>query len=184
MSHMSQAASARHACPDCGAEIAAGQTRCWLCERRLSGADLTNPYASPAVADGNTASQFSLASLLLIMTLVAVCIGVFRLLPGLGILLAIFALPALVRTSMDVTKHKQRGAPLGMLGKVGSFVVSLVVAVMVTIAAFAAAFAVCAVGLPAASGVAPDVALIIANGGLLVGLAVMVGLFWLTRPRA
>ncbi len=116
------------------------------------------------------------------MTLVAVCVGVFKLVPGLGILLGIFALPALVRTSIDVTKHKQRGSPLGMLGKVGSFVVSLVIAVTVTIAAFAAAFAVCAVGF-STGGIAPELALIIANGGLLVGLAVMVGLFWLTRPR-
>ena len=182
MSHMSSAASARHQCPECGAEVAGGQARCWLCERKLHGPEPINPYAPPPSAAGNVPSQFSLASLLLIVTLVAVGVGLFRLAPGLGVLLAFFSLPALARTTIDVTKHKQRGAPLGVLGKVGSFVVSLVVVLTVTVAALAASFTVCAVGLQATERL-PQVMLFIAFGGLGVGLLVMSWLFWLTRPR-
>ena len=47
--------------------------------------------------------------LFLVMTLVAVGLGLFSILPGLGVLFAIFAVPAAVRTVKDATKHKQRG---------------------------------------------------------------------------
>ena len=106
---------ASRVCAECGAAIDAGQSRCWLCKSERVGHAPVNPYASPLPTQDNLAWQFSLSSLFLITTLIAVCLGVTLLMPGLGVLLWIFAVPALVRTVIDIRKHKRRGAALGAL---------------------------------------------------------------------
>jgi|SRR5581483_4057748 len=185
MSHMSSATSARGRCPECGAELAAGRARCWLCERKVSEAEIGNPYASPRPTDDNLAVQFSLASLFLITTLAAVCVGVFLFSPGLGILLGVFAIPALVRTFIDVTQYKRAGAPLGLAGKLASFALSLLVVAAVAIAGCVAFFTVCLIGATAGEVTGKFENLIgpVIGASSLAGLGAAGVLFWVTRPR-
>jgi hypothetical protein len=74
--------------------------------------------------------QFSIASLLAITTLVAVVCGVFVIAPGLGIALAIVAVPALVRTLITGMQEGwlEKGLPVGE--KVGHFVGWLFVGIL------------------------------------------------------
>jgi len=183
MSHMSSVTSAR--CPECGAELAAGRARCWLCERKVSEAEIGNPYASPRPTAENLGVQFSLASLFLITTLAAVGLGLFLLSPGLGILLGVFAIPALVRTFIDVTQYKRGGVRVGIVGKLASFALSLMVVGAVAIAGGVAFFTVCLIGAGAAEAggsgsewMGPVVA-----AASLAGLGAAGVLFWVTRPR-
>src|ERR1044071_4154829 len=140
---MTAATSGRGFCQQCGAELQLGQARCWLCNRPTGGLVAENPHASPRSKTGNQAWQFSLGSLFVVMTIVAVGCGLFATLPGLGVLFCIFAVPAGVRTVMDVTKHKERGAPLDPVGKLASFLVSLVVIIAAVVAAGIAGLGVC-----------------------------------------
>jgi hypothetical protein len=184
MSHMSSSSSARGRCPECGAELAAGQARCWLCERKVSEAESSNPYASPRPTDENLGLQFSLASLLLITTLAAVCLGLFLLSPGLGILLGVFAIPALVRTFIDVSQYKRGGVRLGILDKLASFVLSLLVVGAVALAAGVAFLSVCMVGASVAEASRfPDWLGPVLVVSSLAGLVAAGLLFWVTRPR-
>jgi len=123
-------------CPHCGAELQAPGGECWLCRLKEPPAQ-PNPYASPRPI-GDYAAQFSLASLFLVMTLVAVCLGVFMLAPGLGILLAVAATPALVRTTFTASYYKQAGASLTTAWKIKAFLVSLFIMLAVGTATFVA----------------------------------------------
>jgi hypothetical protein len=147
-----------------------------------------NPYASPQPVQ-NLDWQFSVASLFLLTTLVAVCLGVWLISPGLGALLTFFAVPALVRTAIDSAQHKRAGAPLRGATKLASFAVSLAAVLAATFAACIAAaialvascFAVIAVE---PIGARSDTMMM----GFLIGTAIMAlgaygGVLWLTRPR-
>src|SRR4051812_25608974 len=147
MSHMSDAESARHRCPECGAELAAGQARCWLCARKFSEAENSNPYASPQPVGENNDYQVSLASLFLIMTLSAVGTGLFLVAPGLGVLFAVLSVPALVRTIVAAKQQWRAGAALTIGEKMGVFVVSFFIMVAIGIASSVAFGVACTGGL-------------------------------------
>jgi hypothetical protein len=183
MSHMSDAASARHRCPECGAELPAGQTRCWLCERKVSGAADLNPYASPRPAMDHASVQFSLASLFLVTTLVAVFLGVFMLAPGLGILLAVFATPATIRTMIASNYKRSAGTPWTTAEKIAAFFVSLVIMVAIGFAAFVAFQVVCWSGALLTQGneTYPNI-LVGLSSGLVAAIVVLVWLWRVTRP--
>jgi hypothetical protein len=173
-------------CSDCGATVAKGQTRCWLCQSKLSGGESQNPYVSPRpVAGENLDWQFSLASLFLIITLVAVNLGAFLVLPGLGVLMTILSLPALVRTQIANSRSKQRGTGLSPLGKVESFIVSVLIVFAIWMASVIAFFAVCtasgALGL-ALQAPEPLLVAVCLGGGLIAALALAGFLFRITQP--
>jgi hypothetical protein len=172
-------------CPECGAALAAGQIRCWLCQRRLDAASPQNPYASPRPTGENVAVQFSLESLFLIITLVAVLLGTFLTAPGLGFLLGIVVVPALVRTMIDITQYKKGGSHVTLLGKVGSFLISILVVCAAGMAASIAAAAVCTAGALTGDALSTGTEwiMIVIPAGLLAGLVTAIWIFWLTRPR-
>ena len=64
---------------------------------------------SPPLSNRQSAApfQFGLSSLLLITTLVAVIMSVSVMVPGIGILLAIISVPALVRTYVLVRRKRE-----------------------------------------------------------------------------
>jgi hypothetical protein len=130
--------------------------------------------------------QFSLASLILVMTLVAVCLGVLMAAPGLGILLIIVAVPALVRTVVSGSQQKRTGAPLSLGQKVVAFLMSLGLMIAVGIAGIIAfeiaCWGSCAVVAAAAGegGGALYTGLIL---GAVAGLGTIGYLFYLTMPR-
>jgi hypothetical protein len=125
----------------------------------------------------------------LVTTLAAVCLGVFRLEPGLGILLAIFALPALVRTLLVGRREQRRGQKLTTGGKIGQFFLSLAIMYAVWTAAsmaFAVAFIpTCFAALTI--GPTSEAAGIVMIGGLIIGgiagLAIGSVILWATWPK-
>lgn len=74
------------------------------------------------------APQWSLGGLLLVVTLIAVCLGLFVNSPGLGILATIAALPALIRTVLLAQQREQLGRPLTTVDKWTAFLGSIGVA--------------------------------------------------------
>jgi hypothetical protein len=169
-------------CPHCGAEVQPPGGPCWLCRQKEPQAD-PNSYAPPRAIGENTAAQFSLASLFLVMTLVAVCLGVFMIAPGLGILLVVVTAPALVRTTFASSYYKQVGAPLTPAWKIKAFLVSLFVMLAVGIATFVAFQVVCWTGALLTQGQDPwPNALVGSLVGLLVAVPVMIWLLVWTWP--
>jgi hypothetical protein len=194
-------------CPECGAWLKPGATECWLCLRK--GAVTADVVEPPPIAGSPFAPkwvpkptsgvpfQFSLESLMLVVTLVAVCLGVTMAAPGFGILLCIIAAPALIRTLMAGYQERAAGHKMSIGEKVLTFLASTGITMAVLGAggsAFAAAcMATCfaALGISEAtrgSGGVPLVgeqilfpaALIISS---IVGLGTAIWIFWLLRPR-
>jgi hypothetical protein len=84
----------------------------------------------------STGHSYTLASLMLIVTLISVFLGVTVRSPALGTALAFLCVPALVRTIMIRARLKARGLPMSFSDKVREFLWSLfVVAVIATASA-------------------------------------------------
>jgi hypothetical protein len=148
-----------------------------------------NPYTPPRPIVGDTTpAQFSLLTLLLVTTLVAVCMGVTVAAPGWGLLLSALAAPALVRTMLATVKQKKAGIVLSLSQKLAVFGVSLCVMVMIGVAAVVAFEAGCwgtALVWDGVSG-APNLDSMLITSvsiGSLLALITIVWLLWLTRPR-
>ncbi len=189
-------------CPECGADVGPQDAACWLCRRPLASGDIITaevfePAAPPIVpawvAAQRTANpaQFSLESLMLVITLVAVCLGMLVAAPGLGVLVSVVAAPALIRTLIAGYRERAAGGKLTLGEKLIAFLASTGITIAVLSAgatAFAAAcFASCMVvlGVSSGGGGGPQESLIYAAFGFstLVALAVTIWLFWLLRPR-
>lgn len=157
-------------CPSCGASVSPGQSSCWLCHAPLA-ADETpaSPFAPGHPFVPRAAGQFTIATILLVTTLIAVCLGLFRYSPGLGVLLIVFAAPALVRTVFVGRREQRLGRRLTTGGKIGQFFVSLIIMYAVWMAAGMAFFMTCAgsLGLAAvANSAAPETG----GGVMMIGL--------------
>jgi hypothetical protein len=105
----------------------------------------------PAPPERRAAYQFSLATILLTIALVAVLLGVLQMAPGVGILLAIAVTPAFLRTCIMTARRKARGKPVSLGYKLGTFAVSVfgmfgllfLISQVVVVAVFVALFAIC-----------------------------------------
>jgi len=180
-------------CPECGAALNPRETLCWLCHRpAVIEAELVSAAQQPPAAS----FQFSIQTLLLITTLVAVCLGALVTVPGLGGVAIVIAIPALVRTCVSGAAMKREGHHLTTTDKIMSFLASAAIA-WAAIAAAAIAFcAVCTVSFvgalavnEAAGGNVPlDGTLsntIFGIGFILciaAALGAFIGMFWITRP--
>ncbi len=150
-------------CRHCGAVNARPAPKCWLCGQDPSGEPEAVAAAPPPVhtaainpaqkyvqqaregfADNqvHTAAinpaqkysrSFTLATIFLVMTLIAVCMGVVVMSPGLGIVLAILSLPAFVRTGLRVQRRVALGKSVTTGQKIGWFLGSLAAAVVVAV---------------------------------------------------
>jgi hypothetical protein len=89
------------------------------------------PYRSEAPAS-EPATGFSLVRLLLVIGVVAIVIAIFVVMPGLTILLAALALPALIRTSLMVQRRKKLGKKVSTDKSALLFMASFVATVLVT----------------------------------------------------
>ena len=166
-------------CPHCGAQVQTLGSACWLCRQKASQSD-PNPYAPPRPLDEN-AAQFSLASLFLVMTLVAVCMGVIMIAPGLGILFAFITTPALIRTIVASSRGRLVGEPLSPMQKAGIFLISWFIMCAVGIASVVAFMAVCFAGALITEGTGASLEIML-TVGVLAGLAAAIPLtVWLLR---
>ncbi len=117
----------------------------------------------------------------MLTTLVAVCLALFAAAPGLGITLAIAALPAFIRTAILASSREAAGKPLDPGRKVvlffGSLGTALVSSIVVTVASVGAFCAVCLTS--GKEEIIPFAAII----GLVVFVATCYGMFRWYRYR-
>lgn len=181
-------------CVECGAELSPGSAYCWLCQRPVAiRAELATAAAQPSPV---SSFQFSIQTLLLITTLAAVCLGALVTVPGLGILVLVVAIPALVRTCVTGAAMKREGHTFTTTDKIMSFLASAAVAWAALAAAGVAIVATCtatlfaglAIGEVAGGGAqgGAEFTNFIVGGGIVLccatGLAAFLGMFWITRP--
>ena len=137
----------------------------------------------PAVLPGAASWTFSLSSVLLIITLIAVCLGVGALDLGwdggewgLGIALAVLAAPALLRASVAASRRRAEGQPMSAPEKAGMFLTSLCIVVLIIVSGVAA-WAVTCFGL---ASVSLELAVVGIGAGVLTGLVAMfLMIYWL-----
>jgi hypothetical protein len=85
-------------CPHCQALADAHVARCWLCGERVAEPSAV-PWARPVAADRDAGRVIEQSNLAITVVVAAVVIGALLIVPGLGILLCILAVPALWRRS-------------------------------------------------------------------------------------
>jgi hypothetical protein len=135
-------------CSQCGAANPIQTGPCWLCRHPLSAEapptpGTSQPFAVPHVSPAQT---FTISSLMLIIALIAVCLGVTREAPGLGIGLAVLCTPALIRAKAATARSRAQGQHVTIADKILAFAGSLGVVVLIGAAASAAFFATCFAG--------------------------------------
>ena len=123
---------------------------------------------------------------MLIITLVAVCLGATLAAPGLGIGLIVLATPALIRSMVIGWQRKSVGQQLSTGEKTVAFAISLAVMFAIAVSGFIAFQIACWGSCAAAAAVAGE-------GGEAVGFGIIFGgvvaisligwLLWRTRPR-
>ena len=177
-------------CPSCGAGTEPERTHCWLCHAPL---DAAPPVVATVVDEKLAAAnpaQFSIATILLVTTLVAVLLGVFRLNVALGVVLVIFSVPALVRTASVARREQRHGQRVSTAGKIGHFFLSLLIMYGVWTAA-STAFMIAAIGTCfaaiATSNASEQVAMGVGIVGLILslvlGLVAAGAILWATWPK-
>jgi hypothetical protein len=131
---------ARH-CPQCDAQVDPAAKYCWLCNAKLSpssaGAARQTPLQAQLV-DSNRPFQFGISSLLLVITFVAILCSVVKMNPGLGIVVAVLTVPAVLRTVLVAFRQQQGGKPMSAAGKTGVFMLTMAMSLCVAVAACAA----------------------------------------------
>jgi hypothetical protein len=103
------------------------------------------PGRAPA-AEQQAHFHFSLASLLLIVTLCSVILGAATIAPGLGVALAVLATPPLVHTCVMATRRRRRGRPMDAVEKTVLFAASTGAVVAILVGAGIAFYGTCWVG--------------------------------------
>jgi hypothetical protein len=186
-------------CPECGAALDPREHKCWLCHRSLAiDAQLVPERREPAAQNRQHVNplQFSLESLLLVTTLIAVCLGAAVSMPGLGMVALFVAVPALVRTCLTGVAAKQTGQRLTATDKIMTFFASSAITLAAFLAAGIAFFTACTVSVltgaavaqvagssPPVDAVAQFLILIAVILCCAVSIAAFVGIFWTTWPR-
>ena len=93
--------------------------------------------------------QYGISSLLLVITLFAILCSITKMNPGLGIMAAILAVPALLWTTFAAVRRRDHGDPMSSGEKAGVFLLTVFAVfgvIIAVIGAFAVAFfAMCAV---------------------------------------
>jgi hypothetical protein len=178
-------------CSGCGFFFDPSVERCPLCgrfnnpaERRAGWMPEENPYAAPSpLAPPGT---FSLATLLLVVTGLAVVFGLMTVAPGVGILLLALMVPALVRTQAATRLENERaGRPSTLSDRIGTLVISLALMILIAIGAMVAFLAACFFSCAAvASGsMGPRSEFLILVIPIGVAVLVGVGLMYRSWPR-
>jgi hypothetical protein len=118
-------------CQQCGARPRYGENRCWFCESKLLPLAGFEPVTGKEAADPLVAShpprsglQFSIGTMLLVTTLVAICLAISLAVPLLGIPLCVIAVGGLVRTAIVGSARIRAGGRFELADKIDEFVVS------------------------------------------------------------
>jgi hypothetical protein len=130
-------------CPGCRAAAGTTEARCFLCGKPVLPLSGTDPPTAPSEPLRFT---FSLSSLMLLMTLIAVCLGLGGIDPGLGIGVAFLVTPAALRTAVAAARRRRSGSGMSMGEKLLAFVASLGVVTAMIVATGVAFYATCWAG--------------------------------------
>ncbi|MDR3639494.1 MAG: hypothetical protein P4L84_37180 [Isosphaeraceae bacterium] len=123
-------------CPHCAARNPSAGERCGSCGRPLT------LYIGPPE---HFPRRLDLGSLMWLIALIAVCLGVTREVPALGVFLLAIAVPALLRTFVWVARQKEDGQPMFWPEKLGAFAACAGIVWLIllgAVAGFAMAFAI------------------------------------------
>ena len=159
-------------CARCGAQLKEASTSCWLCHHPVTeGIEFVSDHVQmPTHVGGPT---FSIMSLLLMMTMVAVILGVFIVAPGLGVLLGVLFLPAFIRTVVIAGRHKVLGQRLDGGQKFSVFMAALAGVIVAGVAAVVAFFGTCGIsclGYAASNGRSGELFVLMLYVGIGVGI--------------
>ena len=160
-----------------------GNKECWLCKAPASGETTAEPR-------GGQHATFRLSSLMLTVTLIAVCLGIWQLSSGLGIFFAIIVAPAFVRTAITAVRQRRLGEPMEIEDKIITFVASIGVVVSVAVASGIAFLVTCWTACAGVVAVSESTGIRTGAGiwasilaGTVAALIVAVLLFRATWPR-
>jgi hypothetical protein len=183
-------------CSRCGAVVPADAPLCWLCyapvERKAGGSRGAQAAAKTKVADstflGETAGGFSLASLMMFVTLVCVAFGLSTIAPGVGIPLGVVLLIVWIRTAAVARLRAQRGLALNRSERMQMFLSSFGVAVLLIAATYIAgwaAFVAACFACAAASGIGGEALQMtaFALGAAAIAIPVLIGMAKIIRRR-
>ena len=132
-------------CPRCPASRASLEAKCDACGWHPAPAR-SPPLEQVAVSAKmliRAASTISIASLVLVTALVAVCVSVIVLHPVTGVILSCISSVALLRAALFITYSKADGIQLGVQEKIVAFVQSALLVVALEAAAAIAFVTVC-----------------------------------------
>jgi hypothetical protein len=169
-------------CHVCGAEVRADSVLCWCCRNPLrQSASAASQVVLAEVVDEKglniherTKFQFSLASVMLIVTFSAVLMSIYTMAPGLGIALMVLSVPALGRTAVVAMQKGSRGNPLSFGEKAGIFMAWIGLGIVIAIAACIAFFFSCLAGL----GGGEQRAIYFGSIGAIFTAIVLTVIFW------
>jgi hypothetical protein len=134
----SDASSKAPHCHACKAELLIGQDRCWLCGAAIGSGSEATPSNRPAATSFSTSGRpvrFSLATLMMLMTLAAIVCGVYSIAPGIGMIMALVLLPVMTLAVISVRRVESLGNSLGHEDRIMMFFGSLSLVVVAGIAA-------------------------------------------------
>ncbi|HEX6963828.1 MAG TPA: hypothetical protein VF175_18315 [Lacipirellula sp.] len=170
------------------------RTQCWLCGAKLPPLEDPTAAAPPREAPDALApppmethprgASFSIATLLLATTVVAICAALVAEAPGIGITMCILLAPVLVRTAMVVRRREAAGKRVSAGEKIGLILTSFVVInVIVAVVGFAAIGTFCAVCLGTV-GALDEASMVVAGiSALVITVALLVVMVRWVRSR-
>jgi hypothetical protein len=145
-------------CHACQAQLKIGDAKCWLCGAPavfdVNAPVATNRPADSPMTTSRGVASFSLSTLMMFVTLVAVVCGVFSIAPGVGAALALVLMPVLTHMVIAARREEAMGYTLRpgerfilFFGSLGLVVVAGVAAsITFGISCFAGFFAGAAAG--------------------------------------
>jgi hypothetical protein len=98
-----------------------GAAECWLCHRR-DWREYFGPQHKQPLALAPRPPLSSITGWMVLTALIAITLGVFQAAPGLGIMLMISVLPALLITEIRATRRLRRGLSMSGAERVFSIV--------------------------------------------------------------
>ena len=152
---MSRPNSLEGFCPECRAVCRADEGRCWLCGHSFIGHDADIVPAElvpePPAYNPRARYQFGLSTLLLITTLTAIVLSVWKMAPGLAVLLTVVLVPALIRVGLASGNAQAVGQPMSWGAKTAmavrtaavTFGILVGIVVLLIVAGFVALWIMC-----------------------------------------
>jgi hypothetical protein len=133
-------------CLHCQAENPPGSATCGSCGRPLppvGGSGQDEILWLPPDRAESARRTYHLSTLMLLVAVISVCLGVLREVPGLGVLLILLMVPALIRTLAGAARRQSRGSPMSWNEKLAVFLSSLGIVFVVGFASLIAFVATC-----------------------------------------